>query len=585
MKHVLYIAMALVLPTTLAAQTLDAFEEAGTEAETHFFEKTRAAREAKEALWLYLDANRPSEAISAEIRGDLSPADKARLAGGAFTKSSSGQTIELIGLEQQVAVPIALRESQSLLRGKSLVLGDSGMTHEGDAVWATSLSSEGANGLRIHFTDFDLPTGAELYIYNDDGQAHGPYSGKGPIGTGDFWSNTVHGDQAWIQLHRPLDDSGKPVEVSFTIAALSHLGPEFQQGRSGFEKADCSANVDCIVNVNCYDDQPLATARRAVARIVFQVPGGTGGCSGGLLNDSDSTDRTPWFLTANHCISTESSANSVEAFFRYDSPCGSCDGDDSSTVLGATLRARGGYPTGDFSLLELSELPSGWGLFGWTSANVRNAPGTEITILSHPQGQPQSVSEHEVITPRANKPAMIFSEIVLGTDEGGSSGAPAFISGGKVVGIHSGATLQTDPMDACDPATFDARQGALSYFWKSVRPYLGSPSATNKMHIASVEVESSRFIGTSGAFYWSYAIVTVADELGNGIPHAIVSGTFSGDQSGSRSARTDENGNALIIGPSFTSTASSFTFCVDDVSHEYFDTYDTASNVVTCASR
>ena len=51
-------------------------------------------------------------------------------------------------------------------------------------VWTVVIHSEGARALRIYFTDFELPVGAEVYVYNDTGQAFGPYTGLGPLDEG-----------------------------------------------------------------------------------------------------------------------------------------------------------------------------------------------------------------------------------------------------------------------------------------------------------------------------------------------------------------------------------------------------------------
>ena len=73
---------------------------------------------------------------------------------------------------------------------------------KGGMVWTAAAESKTATALRIHFTDFNLPANAELYVYNMDGEAFGPYTGRGPGNEGDFWSHTVTGPIAYIQLHQ-----------------------------------------------------------------------------------------------------------------------------------------------------------------------------------------------------------------------------------------------------------------------------------------------------------------------------------------------------------------------------------------------
>lgn len=590
MKHLLLALMLAFLPIAATAQPFTEIVEIGA-ASGFDLEKAKADEEMKQELWTYLYDNRVAGIERGLIQVALSDAARARLEGASYGTSKQGDEspVEQVGVHESVGLTVAMGRETKLHGAKSArsAIGGMALTGDGEPVWTTSLQSPGATALRIHFTNVDLPADAALFLYNDEGQAHGPYTGKGPRGTGDFWSHTVFGDHAWVQLHYFNEDAAKLAAASFDIAAISHLGPGFELATrtQGFAKADCSANVACVVNVNCYTDQPLNTARKAMAKIAFETDDGSYVCSGGLLNDSDSSGHTPWFLTANHCIGTQDSADSMEAFFQYQSPCGSCSASYSESILGATLWARGPFSTGDYSLLELPELPASWGLMGMTTANIRESVGTELYVLSHPKGQPQSIAEHEVQTPNSSKPAMIIHDPTLGTNEKGSSGSPVFISGGLVVGVTS--VFSGNTSDLCDPTAYETRSGAVSYFWKSVRPYLASPSGTYKMHVSAVAVSAPKIISIPfiGNLYAGRATVTVVDELGNVVPRVTVTGTFSNGLSGTFSGKTDENGEAVISHPALQPSKPSFTFCVTDLSQAYFNTYDAASNGATCASR
>ena len=61
----------------------------------------------------------------------------------------------------------------------------------------------------------------------------------------------------------------------------------------------------------------------AVARIRYETSNAGGFCTGTLLNERISGTFIPFFLTANHCISTQEGADSVVAeFFFRRSSCG-----------------------------------------------------------------------------------------------------------------------------------------------------------------------------------------------------------------------------------------------------------------------
>ena len=80
------------------------------------------------------------------------------------------------------------------------------------------------------------------------------------------------------------------------------------------------------------------------------------------------------------------------------------------------------------------------------------------------------------------------------------------------------------------------------------------------------------------------ALVTVVDSDGNPVSGATVTGTFSGDVSGSVSSdATGGNGVATLESGRVRQNSISFTFCVDSISAPGLD-YDADGNSVTCNS-
>ena len=65
----------------------------------------------------------------------------------------------------------------------------------------------------------------------------------------------------------------------------------------------------CEVDASCYGDPE----KNAVARILFNN-NGPFLCTGTLLNNF-AQDRTPYFLTANHCVNSQAVAQTVEAYW------------------------------------------------------------------------------------------------------------------------------------------------------------------------------------------------------------------------------------------------------------------------------
>ncbi len=146
-------------------------------------------------------------------------------------------------------------------------------TDDGGYVWAISIGSEGADGIRVHFRNFSLPANAEMYFFNLEGEAHGPYQAQGRNGNGDFWTDTVFSDSGVILLRHfgPASEQDQR-NVSFVIDKVGHIGRGFPapapQGHDWSH--DQCGNASCVLDANaaCRDvSSPADPARSAVAKM------------------------------------------------------------------------------------------------------------------------------------------------------------------------------------------------------------------------------------------------------------------------------------------------------------------------------
>jgi lysyl endopeptidase len=397
---------------------------------------------------------------------------------------------EIVGLSQALSVDVAFNQVKlSKLRGNphKLAVGAVEATADGGYVYSAELSSPGAVGLRVQFAGFNLPAGAAIYLYSEDGQVFGPYSGKGPMGSGEFDSHTLASDSVTLQLRQTGPASQSSMNSTrFQIVGLGHIRPRFMEG-------ECSYNEGCVVNAACDSDAAVADAEKAVAHMLFRSGGSYYICSGGLIADTDTSNNLPLFLTANHCIGRERDASSLENFFQFAaSGCGDtslCEASYTSLraefdrTLGASIVSTG--KNADYTLLRLAEnAPPGTVSLGWNSTPVASSNGTDLFRISHPGGAPQSFSQHDV---DANAPTCtawprgdrIYSRDVIGATEGGSSGSPVVNSAGDIVGQLSGAcgTNLSDNCDASNNATVD---GAFAAYYSTVAPFLngGGPGCS-----------------------------------------------------------------------------------------------------------
>src|SRR5262249_62256131 len=121
----------------------------------------------------------------------------------------------------------------------------------------------------------------------------------------------------------------------------------------------------------CHTGTPADAARNAVALMQWIAGPFIYTCTGGLLNDTVASSQIPYFLTANHCISTSTNASNLETYFQFTLPCGSTSCPPQTQPggiqrLGSTIVTTGS--AGDFTLLQLSQTPPAGSVFlGWTS--------------------------------------------------------------------------------------------------------------------------------------------------------------------------------------------------------------------------
>jgi len=402
----------------------------------------------------------------------------------------------LVGVAKPVGQAVDFSGArQAGAQAKSLNLGAVRGYGGGAFTWTAAVRVDGATALRLHITGLDLPAGAGLYVYNRSGQAFGPYTRQGPLGTGEFHTNTVFGEELIVQLDVP----GDVRTPKLTMAEVGVMGARFGAPRYGpkgvnqdgefsaiFGSAFCSYNASCVVSAGCQTNGAVNTAKDAVASILFQSGANFYICTGGLIADTNNSSVIPYFLTAHHCISSSGEASSLETFFDYQTTCSSpnCTQpyNNNGDTVGSTIKATGS--TSDYSLLQLSSTPvttDGLATYlGWLSTAVANTNNYALYRISHPSGAPQAYSEGVVDTnkptcrslPRGN---FIYSRDTLGATEGGSSGSPVVNSAGQIVGQLYGA-CGTNLNDVCDAAHNATVDGAFAASYPNLAAFLSPGS-------------------------------------------------------------------------------------------------------------
>lgn len=341
--------------------------------------------------------------------------------------------------------------------------------------WTIAIESPGAEALRVQFENFDLPKGVEMYIYSlEPGipMVVGPYTGGGPLGNGTFWSESVVGDQGWIEI-RFADDADPDVyqEIRFDIRAVGHLAiPKL---------LDADKDESCFRRLACLGGGEFpawTTVRHAVSQIVIPLGGTTIGlCTGTLIN---SESQRPFLLTANHCINSTSEAQSSEFYWDYHSTnCNDTIPDfwGQPRTLGSSFLAGSPQINGnDFSFLLLnSNPPAGRAYAGYTTTNPSN--GSNLFRVHHPNGRELHYTRQEATNPRYSCTGIVrnnytFSIRRLGGLRSGSSGSALMDFQGRITGQLLGF-CGSDTSNPCG-STFDYMDGRFSLTFPQIRQWL-----------------------------------------------------------------------------------------------------------------
>jgi hypothetical protein len=309
---------------------------------------------------------------------------------------------------------------------------------DGSRVWRLEIESPGAYSINLVYSDFFLPQGGRFFVYDPD-RFHvlGAFTEKNNKSHGKFATAPVPGEVCILEYQEPPGTRG---EARITVQRIVHAYRDLFAMATEKTDVGFGESGPCNVNINCPEGADWGDDKRAVAMILTQ--GGFRICTGSLVNNARE-DKTPFFLTANHCLGDE---ETWIFMFNYESPgCESIDGPTWMTTSGSTLLATNTYS--DFALLELSESPpdsfnvyyAGWSATGDTLEGA--------TVIHHPMGDVKKISfDYDEIVPSA------FMEVPgtgeshwriaswdIGTTEPGSSGSSLFDTAHHIVGqLHGG---------------------------------------------------------------------------------------------------------------------------------------------------
>jgi hypothetical protein len=384
---------------------------------------------------------------------------------------------------------------------------------DGSRIWRLKLKAENALAVALHFTDFYLPEGCELFLYDDQRiRVLGAFTHHNNRKSGLFATDLIHGESVIIDLFVPHNVKGdRFFKVSEVVYAYRYVDQYSEKGLTGSDF--------CEVNVNCSPEgDNWQNVKRGVVRIQVKVGGGSFWCSGSMINNTRN-DHTPYLLTADHCAyqfgQYASAADLEKWIFTFNYEGGFCESiwwdSTAFSLVGATRIAQGGergLSGSDFYLVKLmDDIPEEKEIFflGWTIQNIAESSGVTI---HHPNGDIKKISTFTTLLETsgwsnnglASHWKVIWSESLngWGVTEGGSSGSPLMDDSGRIIGTLTGGLAACEPFGILGPDKPDY-YGKFSYHWISngisdslrLKPWLDpdNTGATTLNGLAGVYIE------------------------------------------------------------------------------------------------
>lgn len=331
-----------------------------------------------------------------------------------------------------------------------------------------SWTGRGGDAWREHAAQME---GLTLRFAGDDGLVFAMH-GDGLVADELNWSPVTGGESMLIEVE--LAAGLDPRRLALRIPQLSHLDIHPAASEAAIaskigESDSCERDIACRSNPT----GGFQNAEKAVARMVFTKGGSSYLCTGTLLNNANSP-RRHLFWSANHCIGSQTVANTLQTYWFYKAT--TCNG--ATVNPGARTLTGGAYlrhnnSQRDTLLLELKTAPPSGAVYAsWTSASI-GATNTAIEGIHHPAGDVKMYSLGRVTQLSGTidgKGPFYRVQWSTGVTEGGSSGSALYT-------INSSGTYQLrgglyGGTSYCSAPTAPDYYSRLADVWSSVQPYL-----------------------------------------------------------------------------------------------------------------
>ncbi len=269
-------------------------------------------------------------------------------------------------------------------------------TATGGHAFTFQITSPGAKALRLGLRIISIPDEAIVSFYDPAGKTVYVVTGaeisallrlnfsagEMSLDAETYWSPVIEGESQILDIEIPAGID--PAEVKISLPRLSHL---FQLSSTDFEVEPLAA-LSCHQDVTCYASwSPISNA---TARMIFTQGASSYLCTGTLLNYVNNTTFIPYFLSANHCISTQAVASTLQTYWFYrSSTCNGSLGSYQTRFGGAELLYAN--ENTDISFMRLQSAPPPGTVWAGWSATLPTV-NQDLIGVHHPQGDLQKIS-------------------------------------------------------------------------------------------------------------------------------------------------------------------------------------------------
>jgi len=312
-------------------------------------------------------------------------------------------------------------------------------------IWRAAIQSQNALNISVNFGEFYLPDGSSLQLYNNARtDVSAVYTSSHNRNSKILGSWFIIGDVIWLEYFQPDYVTETP---TLEISGIIH----------GYRMGKLNDSGACNYDVNCSIGADFDSKKDLLKKAVALLNLGNGFlCSATLINNTNN-DKTPFLLTANHCLEYSDPAYwSIR--FNWVSPnpvCGtgedSVDIQTNFTISGAEVRANNSLS--DFALVKLiNPIPESWDVVfaGWDRSDADPQFGIGI---HHPNGDIMKICRDDSGATKSDSDGTKTWLIgggnrgtgdgwEIGTTESGSSGSPLFNEAGKIIGqLYAGQSF------------------------------------------------------------------------------------------------------------------------------------------------